>query len=50
MPDALLLQPTAPKNAHFNEKDDSLKSVRIFRRTGKLVSVSKPAFGHRDGD
>ncbi|KAI0248371.1 putative phosphatase regulatory subunit-domain-containing protein [Lactifluus subvellereus] len=30
------------KNVHFKEKDDGLESVRIFRRTGKPVSVSKP--------
>ena len=31
-----------PKNVHFKEKDDGLESVRLFRRTGKPVSVSKP--------
>jgi Carbohydrate/starch-binding module (family 21) len=30
------------KNVHFKEKDDGLESVRVFRRTGKPVSVSKP--------
>jgi hypothetical protein len=36
--------PTTPfgsKNVHFKEKDDGLESVRLFRRTGKPVSVSK---------
>ncbi|KAI0003829.1 putative phosphatase regulatory subunit-domain-containing protein [Russula compacta] len=31
-----------PKNVHFKEKEDGLESVRLFRRTGKPVSVSKP--------
>ena len=31
-----------PKNVHFKEKDEGLESVRLFRRTGKPVSVSKP--------
>jgi hypothetical protein len=31
-----------PKNVHFKEKEDGLESVRVFRRTGKPVSVSKP--------
>ncbi|KAI9508350.1 putative phosphatase regulatory subunit-domain-containing protein [Russula earlei] len=31
-----------PKNVHFKEKDDGLETVRLFRRTGKPVSVSKP--------
>ena len=31
-----------PKNVHFKEKDDGLESVRLFRRTGKPASVSKP--------
>jgi hypothetical protein len=31
-----------PKNVHFKEKNDGLESVRLFRRTGKPVSVSKP--------
>ncbi|KAI0308346.1 putative phosphatase regulatory subunit-domain-containing protein [Multifurca ochricompacta] len=30
------------KNVHFKEKEDGLESVRLFRRTGKPVSVSKP--------
>jgi len=30
-----------PKNVHFKEKDDGLESVRLFRRTGKPLSVSK---------
>lgn len=30
------------KNVHFKEKDEGLESVRLFRRTGKPVSVSKP--------
>ena len=34
--------PYGSKNVHFKEKDDGLESVRIFRRTGKPVSVSKP--------
>ncbi|KAI0275283.1 putative phosphatase regulatory subunit-domain-containing protein [Gloeopeniophorella convolvens] len=31
-----------PKNVHFKEKDEGLESVRLFRRTGKPASVSKP--------
>lgn len=31
-----------PKNVHFKEKDEGLESVRLFRRTAKPVSVSKP--------
>lgn len=31
-----------PKSVHFKEKEDGLESVRLFRRTGKPVSVSKP--------
>lgn len=31
-----------PKSVHFKEKDEGLESVRLFRRTGKPVSVSKP--------
>lgn len=31
-----------PKNVHFKEKDEGLETVRLFRRTGKPVSVSKP--------
>jgi hypothetical protein len=31
-----------PKNVHFKEKEDGLETVRLFRRTGKPVSVSKP--------
>ena len=34
--------PCGPKNVHFKEKDDGLESVRLFRRTGKPASVSKP--------
>ena len=34
--------PYGPKNVHFKEKDDGLESVRLFRRTGKPASVSKP--------
>ena len=34
--------PFGPKNVHFKEKDDGLESVRLFRRTGKPASVSKP--------
>ncbi|KAI9444661.1 putative phosphatase regulatory subunit-domain-containing protein [Lactarius indigo] len=30
------------KNVHFKEKDEGLESVRLFRRTGKPASVSKP--------
>jgi Carbohydrate/starch-binding module (family 21) len=30
------------KNVHFKEKEDGLESVRVFRRTAKPVSVSKP--------
>jgi len=31
-----------PKNVHFKEKEDGLETVRLFRRTAKPVSVSKP--------
>ncbi|KAH9964171.1 putative phosphatase regulatory subunit-domain-containing protein [Russula dissimulans] len=34
--------PYGPKNVHFKEKEDGLESIRVFRRTGKPVSVSKP--------
>jgi len=30
------------KKVHFKGTDDSLKSVRLFRRSGKPISVSKP--------
>jgi hypothetical protein len=31
-----------PKHVHFKEKEDGLESIRLFRHTGKPVSVSKP--------
>ena len=36
--------PYDPRNAHFKDYDDGLVSVRLFCRTGKPASVSKPSF------
>ncbi|KAI0053427.1 carbohydrate-binding module family 21 protein [Auriscalpium vulgare] len=30
-----------PKNVHFKDKDEGLESVRLFRRTGKPLAVSR---------
>lgn len=34
--------PAGPKNVHFAEKDAGLESVRVFSRSGKPASLSKP--------
>lgn len=34
--------PAGPKNVHFAEKDSGLETVRVFSRSGKPASLSKP--------
>lgn len=34
--------PAIPKNVHFADKDSGLESVRVFSRSGKPASLSKP--------
>ncbi|CCM02744.1 uncharacterized protein FIBRA_04852 [Fibroporia radiculosa] len=34
--------PAGPKNVHFAEKDQGLETVRVFSRSGKPASLSKP--------
>ncbi|KZT02051.1 carbohydrate-binding module family 21 protein [Laetiporus sulphureus 93-53] len=34
--------PAGPKNVHFAEKDAGLETVRVFNRSGKPASLSKP--------
>ncbi|OBZ68387.1 hypothetical protein A0H81_11507 [Grifola frondosa] len=35
--------PSGPKNVHFAEKDSGLETVRVFNRSGKPASLSKPS-------
>lgn len=35
--------PAGPKNVHFAEKDCGLETVRVFSRSGKPASLSKPS-------
>ncbi|TFK89886.1 carbohydrate-binding module family 21 protein [Polyporus arcularius HHB13444] len=35
--------PNANKNVHFAEKDSGLETIRVFNRTGKPASLSKPS-------
>ncbi|KAH9926476.1 uncharacterized protein B0H18DRAFT_1006295, partial [Fomitopsis serialis] len=34
--------PAGPKNVHFADKDSGLETVRVFSRSGKPASLSKP--------